>query len=86
MSIQRWPLRAREEMLHTRRVPLLAEFLCQDHVYVVNNAPQRPPSCAGVGEPDGVVLVCWDCLNSLIQKKTHMPREALANDNCSGGK
>ena len=59
-------------LLHTRRVPLLSESR-QGHVSLVNNAPQGRPSCAGVGDPDGVVWVCWDCLLSLAQKKPHMP-------------
>ena len=43
----------------------------------------RPP-CAGVGDSDGIVWACWECLSSLGTVKPSMPLNGLTNDNWIG--
>ena len=42
------------------------------------------PRCAGVGDPEAVSWVCWECLADLGGARPRMPLYALANDNWVG--
>ena len=37
-----------------------------------------------MGDADGLVWACWECLDDLCAKKPKMPLNALANDNWIG--
>ena len=47
------------------------------------SADSRPP-CAGIGDENGLVFTCWDCLVDIAAKKSKMPLNACANDNWIG--
>ncbi len=82
-------------LLHSRRVPVVAPpeataGTCGASQPAADRsggasqpADERPP-CAGVGDANALVWVCWDCLNDLCAKKPKMPLNALVNDNWIG--
>eukprot|EP00812_Abedinium_dasypus_P007843 NODE_1_length_8589_cov_4.556480.p1 GENE.NODE_1_length_8589_cov_4.556480~~NODE_1_length_8589_cov_4.556480.p1 ORF type:complete len:2586 (+),score=446.46 NODE_1_length_8589_cov_4.556480:571-8328(+) len=71
-------------LLHVRRVSTMP---AQQHFSPSSGAPQdadtRPP-CAGVGDPDSLVWVCWECLADIGGKKPKLPVNSCANDNWIG--
>ena len=91
--IQRWPLIPAQELhassvqhphhqewrwlLHTRRVPML-------NTQAISSTTDSLPACAGVGDPDAHVWVCWDCLSDVCAKKPALPLNGLTNDNWIG--
>jgi hypothetical protein len=69
-------------LLHTRRVPVLPHAdVAQLGVAL---ASTDEPACAGIGDSDGLVWSCWDCLQDLCAKKPRIPVNALVNDNWVG--
>ena len=102
---ERWPLIPSKELhassvqhpeqacwrwlLHTRRVPVMAETGGQQSGAPggANGAAEpvgEAPRCAGVGDPEAVSWVCWECLSDLGGARPRMPLYALANDNWIG--
>ena len=87
-------------LLHTRRVPVLAAKPSSataqqaasgsgvSQLAASTSGAAQPadalPACAGVGDPDAYVWVCWDCLSDLCAKKPKMPLNGLTNDNWIG--
>ena len=51
---------------------------------VVGAAYGNLPKCAGIGDPDGIVWACWQCLVDLCSKRPKIPLDALVNDNWIG--
>jgi len=69
-------------LLHTRRVPVVPHAdVAQLGVAL---ASTDEPACAGIGDPDGLVWSCWDCLQDLCARKPRIPLDALVNDNWVG--
>ena len=102
---QRWPLIPAEELhassvqhpeepswrwlLHTRRVPVMAEKAAQRHAAAGGSdgaaePVEETPRCAGVGDVEMASWVCWQCLVDLGGPRPRMPLYALANDNWIG--
>jgi len=84
-------------LLHSRRVPLLEDVdgvsqpAASQSVGVSSSASSGDPHptatlspCAGIGDPAGLVWMCFDCMNDICAKKVKMPLNALANDNWIG--
>ena len=82
-------------LLHSRRVPVVAPPAATTGSSGASQpAPDRPggasqpaeerPPCAGVGDANALVWVCWECLTDLCAKKPKMPLNALVNDNWIG--
>ena len=66
-------------LLHVKRVPVQPD--------AGDGAPQptdQRPRCAGVGDENGIVWTCWDCLVDIAGAKPKMPINACANDNWVG--
>ena len=61
-------------LLHSRRVPVLAESTSEVEL----------PHCAGVGDPDRTVLLCPWCARNVCHRKPTLPPRALANDMWGG--
>ena len=103
---QRWPLIPAEELhassvqhpeqsswrwlLHTRRVPVMAENAAQRLVAEAAGRDgaaepvEETPRCAGVGDANVASWVCWDCLVDLSGARPRLPLYSLANDNWIG--
>ena len=102
---QRWPLIPAKELhassvqhpdqtvwrwlLHTRRVPVMADTAGQQSAAAVgSDGAAEPvaeaPRCAGVGDPEVASWVCWECLADLGRARPRMPLHAFANDNWIG--
>ena len=94
----RWPLIPADE-LHASSVqhPLHPEWRWLLHVKRVPVKPDadgRPcgaaqpaderPRCAGIGDENGIVWTCWDCLVDIAARKPKLPINACANDNWIG--
>ena len=83
-------------LLHSRRVPVEAPAEATVGTCGASQpADDRPqcgasqpaddrPLCAGVGDADGLVWACWDCVQDLCAKKPRKPLNALVNDNWIG--
>ena len=76
-------------LLRTRRVPVMAETGGQQSRAPggANGAAEpvgEAPRCAGVGDPEAVSWVCWECLADLGGARPCMPLCALANDDWIG--
>ena len=102
---QRWPLIPAEELhassvqhpeqpawrwlLHTRRVPVMADKAAQRSAAAggsdgADEPVEETPRCAGVGDAEMASWVCWQCLVDLSGARPRMPLYALANDNWVG--
>ena len=64
-------------LLHSRRVPVLAEASS-------GQVGGDLPRCAGVGDPDRTVLLCPWCARNLCHRKPTLPPRSLANDMWGG--
>ena len=66
-------------LLHSRRVPLRPNSRKAPTCSAEQPASQWP--CAGVGDPDAVAWICYDCATCLCveDKLIKMPENALAN-------
>jgi hypothetical protein len=87
---KRWPLIPLEE-LHASSIqhPSNSQWRWLLHVRCVpiagaSQPPDARPPCAGIGDEDGIVFACWDCLSDLAATKPKMPLNACANDNWVG--
>ena len=94
----RWPLVPADE-LHASSVqhPLHPEWRWLLHVKRVPVKPDADggpcgaaqpaderPRCAGIGDENGIVWTCWDCLVDIAARKPKLPINACANDNWIG--
>ena len=64
-------------LLHSRRVPVLAEASS-------GQVGGDLPRCAGVGDPDRTVLLCPWCARNLCHRKPTLPPRSSANDMWGG--
>ena len=65
-------------LLHSRRVPF------QEATGTCPEMPHGKPPCAGIGDVQGLVWACKECIRDLCIMKPKMPLAALANDNWIG--
>ena len=71
-------------LLHSRRVPVEAAAEAPLGTGGASQPADDRPRCAGVGDADGLVWACWECVNDLCGRKPKMPLNALVNDNWIG--
>ena len=68
--------------MHVKRVPVKPD--ADGRPCGAAQLADERPRCAAIGDENGIVWTCWDCLVDVAARNPKLPINACANDNWIG--